>query len=228
MVTRHKLSTKDETPTIEKKQYKTMIRGLQYLNHTRPNIESEVGIVDRFQDDPKEYHYVAVKRIFRYLKGTSNYEIWYDRSSDFTLCTYTNVDWVGSMDDRKRIKGGAFFLGGRLVSWLRKKKYCISQSSTEAEYVATPNNCNQVMWMKKLLKDIRIEIKEPIIIYYNNTSTMSMSKNHVFHSKTMHISIKYHVLREKAIEKEIRLGYVSTKDQISYIFTKPLPKDTFE
>ena len=101
-----------------------------------------------------------MKRIFKYLKGTSNYGIWYDRVNDFTLCAYTNADWVGSMDDRKSTRGGAFFLGGRLVSWLSKKQDCISQSTTEAEYVATKNNYNQVMWMKQMLKDIGITFQE--------------------------------------------------------------------
>ena len=110
MITGHKLSSKDETPTIEQKKYRSMIGGLQYLTHTRPDIENAVGIVARFQANPKEYNYAIVKRIFRYLKGTSDYGIWYDRSSDFTLCAYTNVDWEGSMDDKKRTNGGACFL----------------------------------------------------------------------------------------------------------------------
>ena len=95
MVIGHKLSRKDETPTIEQKKYRSMIGGLQYLTHNRPDIANAVGIVARFQADPREYHYVAIKRIFKYLKGTSDYGIWYDRSNDFTLCTYTDADWVG-------------------------------------------------------------------------------------------------------------------------------------
>ena len=82
------------------------------------------------------------------MKGTSNYGIWYNRSSDFILCAFTDVDWVGNMDDRMRINGGVLFLGGRLVSWLRKKQDCISQSKVEAVYVAETNNYNRLMWMK--------------------------------------------------------------------------------
>ena len=85
-----------------------MIGGLQYLTHTRPDIENVVRIIARFQVDPKETHYAVVKGIFRYLKGTSEFGWWYDRSNDFTLTAYTNVDWVGSMDDRKSTSGGAF------------------------------------------------------------------------------------------------------------------------
>ena len=91
-----------------------------------------IGIVVGYHDDPKEYHYEAVKKIFRYLKGTSNYGIWYDRDNNFTIFTYTNVDWVGDMDNRKSTSGGEFFLGGRLVSWLSKKQDFISQCTTEA------------------------------------------------------------------------------------------------
>ena len=126
MITSHKLSSKDEIPIVEQKKYKSMIGGLQYPTHTRLDIANVVGIVARFQADPKEFYYVAVKRILRYLQGTPDFGLWYDRSSDFTLCAYIDVDWKDNMDDRKNTSGGAFFLGGRLVSWLRKKQDCIS------------------------------------------------------------------------------------------------------
>ena len=148
MVTRHKLSSTDETPTVEQKKYRSMIRGLQYLTHKRPDIAHSVGIIERFQAEPRESHYAEVKRILRYLKGTMDYGLWYENSDDFTLCAYTDVDWGGSIDDKKRTSGGAFFLGGKLVSWLSKKQNCISQSTAEVEYVAAANNCNQIIWMK--------------------------------------------------------------------------------
>ena len=113
-----------------------MIGGLQYMTHTRLDIKNVVGILARFQVDLKEYHDATMNRIFRYLKGTFDYGIWYDRSSDFTLCAYTNGDWAGNMDDKKNTSGGEFFVRGRLVSWLGKKQDCISQSTTKAKYVA--------------------------------------------------------------------------------------------
>ena len=121
MISGHKLSTKDETSTIEKKKSKTIIGGLQYLTHTKPNIANAVGIVARFQVDPREAHYVVVKKIFRYLKGTFEFGLWYGRSNDFTLNAYTDTYWASSMDDRKSTNGEAFFLGGILVYWLSKK-----------------------------------------------------------------------------------------------------------
>ena len=78
------------------------------------------------------------------------------------------------------------------------------------------------------MKDIAITFTEPAIIYCDNTSTINMSNNPILHSKTKNIAIKYHVLREKVAEKEIRLEYINTKETIVDIFTKALPKDTFE
>ena len=98
-----------------------MIGGFQYLTHTRPNTKNTIGIVAIFQGDLKESHYVAIKRIFKYLNGILDHGLLYDRSSDFTLCDYTDADWVGNMDDRKNTSDGEFFLGGRLISWLSKK-----------------------------------------------------------------------------------------------------------
>ena len=125
------------------------------------------------------------------MKGTSNYGIQYDRSSDFTLSAYSSVDWGGNIDFRKNTNGGVFFLGGRLVSWLSKKHDCILHSTIEAEYIATKNNCNQVLWMKPMLKYVGIQFTAHVVIHYDNTSTISMSKNLLLHSKTKNISIMF-------------------------------------
>jgi hypothetical protein len=114
-------------------------------------------------------------------------------------------------------------LGECLVSWLRKKQSSISLSIAEAEYIATTSCCTQVLWMKQNLSDIQVEYDEPIPIYCDNTSTISISKNPVMHYKTKHLPIKYHFLREKVSEKNIRVEYVGTKEQVEDIFTKPLP-----
>jgi hypothetical protein len=82
--------------------------------------------------------------------------------------------------------------------------------------------------MKQTLTDIQVEYDEPIPIYFDNTSAISISKNPVMHSKTKHIPIKYHFLREQVAEKNIRVEYVGTKEQVADIFTKPLPQEAFE
>eukprot|EP00253_Pinus_taeda_P014920 PITA_14920 len=136
MVTGCSLSANDESASVHQPTYNSMIGSLLYLTGTRPDIMHAVGIVGRFQANPKETHLQAVKRIFKYLQGTQNYGLWYPRDIYLTLHAYTDADWAGSVDDRKSTSGGAFFMGSRLVSWFSKKQSSIALSTAEAEYVA--------------------------------------------------------------------------------------------
>jgi hypothetical protein len=152
--------------------------------------------VAQFQAAPKESHVLAVKRIFRYLKGTEEFGLWYPKGKDLSLIAYTDADWEGCIDDRRSTSGAIFYLGECLVSWLRKKQSSIYLSTTEAEYIAATSCCTQVLWMKQTLTDIQVEYDEPIPIYCDNTSVINISKNPMMHSKKKHIPIKYHFLRE--------------------------------
>ena len=149
-----------------------------------------VGIVARFSANPKENHLIVVKRIMRYLKGTKEYGLYYKKNEKFELKDYTNIDWVGNIDDKKSTSGGAFFLGKRLVTWTSKKQSCTSQSIVEAEYVVAAINCTNIVWIKKLLKGMKEEIIEPMVLYCDNTSVINISKNPVMDTKTKHIAIK--------------------------------------
>eukprot|EP00253_Pinus_taeda_P001441 PITA_01441 len=163
-----------------------------------------VGIVGRFQANPKETHLQAVKRILKYLQGTQNYGLWYPRNTDLTLHAYTDAYWAGGVDDRK------------------------STSGAEAKYVAAASCCTQLLWMMQTLQDFQIDSTLPISILCDNTSAISISKNPVMHLKTKHIPIKYHFLREQFLEQKVKLEYVPSKEQIAHIFTKPLPREAFE
>ena len=138
------------------------------------------------------------------------------------------LDWAGNIDDRESTSGGALFLGKRSVSWTSKKQNYISQSTTEVEYVAATVNYLNIIWIKKLLKGMKEEIIDPMVIYCDNTSAINISKNLVMHTKKKYISIKYHYLRELVQDKEVKREYVNTKEHIADIFTKPLPKDGHE
>lgn len=169
-----------------------------------------------------------MKRIFRYLKGIVDYALWYPYKGDFTLDIFTDADWEGNVDDRKSTTGGVFLLGGRLVAWTSKKKTCVSQSTVEAEYVAASMNCTQAIWMRHMLEGFKIDMSEPVTINCDNTSAINISKNPILHARTKHIELKYHFLRERVQDKEVKMEYVKSKDQLADIFTKPLPKATFE
>jgi hypothetical protein len=183
--------------------------------------------VARFQATPKESHVLAVKRIFRYLKGTKDFGLWYPKGKDISLIAYIDADWAGCIDDRRSTSGATFYLGECLVSWLRKKQSSVSYLQLSRVYFSN-NMLYTVLWMKQTLIDIQVEYDEPIPIYCDNTSTISISKNPVMHSKMKHIPIKYHFLWEQVAEKNIRVEYVGTKEQVANIFTKMLPWEALE
>jgi hypothetical protein len=209
-----KLSKDDESKIVDTKYYRSMIGGLLYVTASRSDVKQVVGMVARFQEEPKESHVQVVKRICRYLKGTIDLGLWYPSKDSFTLKAYPDVDWAGSIDDIKSTSGGAFFLGESLVAWISKKQSSISLSSTEVEYIAAAECFTQVEWMKQTLQEIKITFEEPTIIHCDNTSAISLSKNLFQHSKSKHIPIKYHYLRDQAENKNIKLEYVPTQDDL--------------
>ena len=157
-----------------------------------------------------------------------DYGLWYPKGNKLTLIAYTDADWAGCVDDRKSTSGATFYLGDCLVSWMSKKQTSVTLSTTGAEYIAAAACCTQVLWMKQTLQDIQVHYEEPISILCDNTSAISISKNPVMHSKTKHIPIKYHFLREHVTEKHVKLEIVGTKEHVADIFTKPLPRENFE
>jgi hypothetical protein len=122
-----------------------MIGSLLYVTTSRPDVMQEVRQVARFQEAPKESHVLVVKSIFRYLKGTQEFGLWYPKGKNLSIISYTDVDWVGCIDDQRSTSGAAFYLGKYLVSWLSKKQSSVSLSTTEAEYIATTSCCTQVI-----------------------------------------------------------------------------------
>jgi hypothetical protein len=130
MVTVCKLSKDDDSFDVDQSSYRSMIGNLLCITTSRPDIMHAVGMVGRYQSTPKQSHLIAFKIIFKYLKGTMNYGLWYPRNHNFQLSVYSNDDWANCMDERKSMSGGAFFLGDSLVSWLSKKQGSISLSTT--------------------------------------------------------------------------------------------------
>ena len=218
---------KDETgKKVDITGYRGMIGSLLYLTASRPDIMFATCLCARFQSDPKESHLIAVKRIFRYLKGTPNLGIWYPKDTGFDLIGYTDSDFAGCKIDRKSTSGSCQFLGRRLVSWYSKKQHSVSTSTAEAEYIAAGSCCAQILWMRNQLRDYGLLLTK-IPIFCDNTSAIAISNNPVQHSRTKHIDIRYHFIREHVMNGTVELHFVPTEDQIADIFTKPLDESTF-
>ncbi|TYK18114.1 putative gag-pol polyprotein [Cucumis melo var. makuwa] len=136
------------------KLYRSIIESLLHLTASRPDIAYAVGICVRYQTDPQMSHLEAVKRILKYVHGTSDFGILYSYDTTSILVGYCDADWAGSTDDRKTTSGGCFFLGNNLISWFSKKQNCVSLSTTEAEYIAAGSACTQLgSYMVKSFED---------------------------------------------------------------------------
>ena len=217
---------KDTGASVDITNYRGMIGSLLYLTASRPDIMYETCLCAIFQADPREPHLFAVKRIFKYLKGTTTLGLWYPRESDFSLIGYSDADFAGCKIDRKSTSGSCQFLGGRLVSWYSKKQKLISTSTAEAEYIAAGSCRAQILWMKNQLLDYGLSFSK-IPMYCHNQSAIAMTGNLVQHFMTNHISIIYHFIRDHVMEGTVELHFVPTDQQLADIFTKPLSESTF-
>ena len=132
MVTGCKLSKDDDSPDVDQSSYRSIIGSLFYITASRPDIMHVVGMVGRYQSAPKQSHLQAVKRIFRYLKETMTYGMWYPRNQNLQLTAYSDADWENYVRERKNTSRGALFLGDSLVAWISKNQSSISLSTTEA------------------------------------------------------------------------------------------------
>jgi hypothetical protein len=152
--------------------------------------------------------------------------IWYPKDSGFELIAFSDADHAGCMDTRKSTSGGLQFLGDKLVSWQSKKQDCTSLSSTEAEYVAMSACCAQVIWMGTQLMDYGYLFNK-ILMYCDSKSAIAISCNTVLHSKSKHIDLRYHFIKEHVEKGTIELYFVGTEYQLADLFTKPLPPGRF-
>ncbi|GKA75499.1 putative ribonuclease H-like domain-containing protein [Tanacetum coccineum] len=145
--------------------------------------------------------------------------LWYPRVSSFDLEAYSDSDYAGANLDRKSTTGGCQFLGRRLISWQCKKQTIVATSTTEAEYVAAANCCGQVLWIQNQMLDYGFNFMNTKI-YIDNESTICIVKNPVYHSKTKHIAIRHHFIRDAYEKKLIQVLKIHTDDNVANLLTK--------
>ncbi|GKC14672.1 retrovirus-related pol polyprotein from transposon TNT 1-94 [Tanacetum coccineum] len=205
----------------------SMIGGLMYLTASRPDIAFGTFVCVRYQARLTAKHLKEVKRIFRYIRQTTNMGLWYSKDSGFELISYLDADHVGCNDDCKSASRGIQFLGDKLVSWLSKKHDCIAMSTAEVEYVSLSACCAQVIWMRTQLLDYGFCYNK-IPMYCDSKSVIVISCNTVQHSRTKHINIRYHFIKEHVEKGTVELYFVRTLYQLADLFTKSLSKERFE
>jgi hypothetical protein len=226
MSTQGHLDLNEDGKAVDQKVYRSMIGSLLYLYESRPDIMLSVCMCARFQPNQKECHLMAVKRILRYLVFTSNIGLWYPKGSSFDLLGYSDSDYAGCKVDRKSTTGTCQFPGRSLVSWSSKKQNSIALSTAEAEYVTPGACCAQLLWIRQMLSDFGCHF-DAIPLLCDNESAIKLANNPVQHSRTKHIDIRHHFLRDHEAKGDIALRHASTDWQLAHIFTKPLDESRF-
>ncbi|GJS15217.1 hypothetical protein Tco_0409689 [Tanacetum coccineum] len=227
MVEKSKPDKDTQGKTVDPTHYCGMVGTLMYLIASRPDLTFSVCMCARYQSKPTEKHLHAVKRIFKYLRGTVNRGLWYPKDSSIALTSYADTDHVGCQDIRRSTSGCMQLLGDRLVSWSSKRQKSAAISSTKVENIALSSCCAQVLWMRSQLTDYGLGFNK-IPMYRGNKSDTAFCCNNVQHSQSKHIDIRFYFIKEQVENEVVELYFVNTEYQLADIFTKALGRERFE
>lgn len=244
-----KLTKNTDKNKIENEElYRSIVGSLIYASvSTRPDITHAVNMVSRYMHEPNATHMIAAKRILRYLKDNSELGLVYTNNNknnirenttwkpcdnhvnDNEICieAFCDADWGGDLDDRKSTTGYCVFLNGCLVSWYTHKQPTVALSSAEAELMGAVDVVKEIKWMQQMLNEMNYKVKTPVIVNIDNQSAIKIAENDVDHSRTKHIDIKNHFIKNEINDENIELRWVATENQIADIFTKGLAYHTY-
>ncbi|KAE8665844.1 Retrovirus-related Pol polyprotein from transposon TNT 1-94 [Hibiscus syriacus] len=192
---------------------------------TRPDIAQAVGVVSRYMANPGKEHWNIVKRILRYIKGTSNVALCYG-GSNLLINGYVDSHFAEDLDKSKSTTGYVFKVAGGAVSWVSKLQSVVATSTTEAEYVAATQASKEAIWLKMLLEELGHN-QEYVSLFCDSQSALHLARNPAFHSRTKHIRVQYHFIREKVEEGTVDMQKIHTKDNIADFMTKTINADKF-
>ena len=188
-----------------------------------------MGAASKFNSCPTEAYLTAVKRILRYLMGSINLGLMYNKPADYKLIGFSDADWARDIDSRHSTTGNLFVMSGAAISWLSRKQPVVALSTTEAEYIALCTATQEAVWLRRLLLDIEAEPeKKPTIIREDNLSAIAIAKNPITHARTKHIDVKFHFVREALSNGCTELIYCPTEEMVADVLTKPLSRDRLE
>lgn len=218
--------TEEEKRKMSKMPYREALGSLMYAcQGTRPDVAYAVGLLSRFSENPGKAHWSALKRVFRYLKGTPNYKLHFTKKGNELLEGHCDADWAGDVDGRKSTTGYVFRLQGAAVSWKSKRQHSTALLTTEAEYMAMAAAVQEAIWLRGLLSElVPKSLADTTPIHCDNQSTIKLANNSAYSARSKHIDTRFYFVRDKVIENMIDLRYVCTDEMIADSLTKAVPQ----
>jgi hypothetical protein len=193
---------------------------------SRPDAAYAIGILAQFIQNPGLAHWEALKRLITYLGWTKDLWLTFGGRSETLVRGYCDADWA-SNKHRHSISGYSFHFGCGAISWSSKKQYIIALSSTEAEYIAQTHAAKEALWLRSFINEVRGTGESPITINCDNQGAIALAKDNKFHSRTKHIDLRYHFIREAVQDKKITVNYIPMEN-VSDVLTKSLAKPKFQ
>ena len=199
-----------------------LVGKLNYLIIIHPDISFAVSVVSQFLNSPCQEHMDAVIWILRYIKRAPRKGLVYENKGHTQIVGYSDADWAGSPIDRRSTSGYCVLVGGNLISWKSKKQNVVARSSAEAEYRVMAMTTCELIWLKKLLKELQIEEARSMTLIFDNQVAFHIASNPIFHESTKHIEIDCHFVREKIESGDIVTSFFNFNDKLTNVFTKSL------
>ncbi|KAJ1268476.1 hypothetical protein BS78_07G138400 [Paspalum vaginatum] len=223
-----KLSKESTADRVNSTRYRQIVGSLRYLVHTSLTwLSPSASSVDSWSS--LEEHDQAVKGLLRYVAGTLNYGLRYERRPGTAqIVGYSDADHGSDIDNRKSTSGTFFFLGNSLISWQSIKQRVVALSSCEAEYIAATPAATQAIWLARLLGELLGREPEAVELKVDSKSALALAKNPVFHERRKHIHIRYHFIRNCLDEGSIKASHVTIENQLADILTKALGRVKFQ
>lgn len=193
-----------------------------YLAITRPDIAYTLTKLCQYSSAPREAHLKAAHKLLCYLKGTVGQGLFYAADGSFDLRGFADADWGTCPDDRKSVTGYAMFLGDSLVTWRAKKQRTMSRSTAEAEFRALADASCEIDWLLRIMADLKIPMQLPTHLYGDNTASLHIANNTVYHERTKHVDHDCYTIRERIDNGMIKTMHVRTHNQIAGVLTKAL------
>ncbi|KAD5802447.1 hypothetical protein E3N88_13807 [Mikania micrantha] len=231
MSTTVSLISPGDTPLSSSTTYRAIVGSLQYLALTRSDVAFSVNRLSQLMHKPTDAHWVALKRLLRYLQGKIHHGLLIKRNSPLQIHAFTAVDWGGDKSTYRSTSGYIVYLGSNPFSWNSKRQPTLARSSTEAEFRTVASTITELQWFISLMLELGYCSIVTPTIYCDNLRATHYSANPVFHSRMKHLALDFHFVCEKVQDGTIRVTHISGDDQLADVlrgaqigfFLEPVP-----
>ncbi|CAA9993736.1 unnamed protein product [Nesidiocoris tenuis] len=222
--------SEEERMKMNKIPYQEAVGSLLFASQvSRPDIAQAVNSVSRFNGNPGPAHWIAVKRILRYVRGTTDYKLQFDGNKSSVMHGYCDADWAADIDERRSLTGYIFVKCDAPISWCTKRQPTVALSTTEAEYMSLSAATQEALWLRGIsLELMPASCIGPTRIFVDNEGARKLALNGAYQARTKHIDVRHHFVRERIQKKEIELEYIPSAEMVADSLTKPLDAEKFE